>query len=142
MKKLHNYGLKLSEVKPEDYILGGFSTLPTVIVQETGQWDEFLPQIERQSSARLESQGCVSFGSLNCIEMLVKRLYNLSINYSDRWLVKISGTDPNGGNSPSVVLETLRKIGVPFQARWDFGDDIDSVEKFYENPPVKLYDYA
>lgn len=64
------------------------------------------------------------------------------MNFSDRWLNKISGTDPNSGNDPSTVCETLRKLGVPYQERWDFGPDVDTVEKFYSNPPSKLFDYA
>lgn len=64
------------------------------------------------------------------------------MNLSDRWLAKQSGTDPNSGNDPGTVCETLRKLGTPLQERWDFGPEIDSVEKFYESPPPKLFDYA
>lgn len=135
---MKNYGLILDEIQPEDYTFG--ASLPMTIVQESGQWDFFLPDPERQM-IKTETQACTSFGTLSALEILLKKM-GVEINYSDRWSAWNSGTDPYAGNSPHRVAETLRKSGVPIQPKWDFTDDIDTPEKFYANPPVKLIDDA
>jgi len=63
------------------------------------------------------------------------------MNFSDRFLAKVSGTNV-AGNSANTVSEYLRKVGVPLQERWDFTSDIDTFEKFYSSLPAKLFDYA
>lgn len=63
------------------------------------------------------------------------------MNFSDRFLSKVSGTTQMG-NSPNTVAEYLRKVGVPKQEHWDFTSDIDTFEKFYAKLPPKLFDYA
>lgn len=64
------------------------------------------------------------------------------MNFSDRFLAKISGTDPYGGNDPNKVAQILRKEGVVFQSRWDVTEDIDSVEKFYADIPKNVLEMA
>ena len=136
-----NYGLIIDERKPEDWIMGGTGNLKGVVLQENGQWDEFLPLFEAQYNP-VETFACASFGTLNAIEILLKRMFGYEENYSDRFLAKVSGTDPKIGNSPQTVAEYLRKIGVPLQSKWDFTPDIDTSEKFYAPIPAKLFDYA
>ena len=136
-----NYGLIIDERKPEDWIMGGTGNLKGVVLQENGQWDEFLPLFEAQYNP-VETYACASFGTLNAIEILLKRMFGADENYSDRFLAKVSGTDPKTGNSPQTVAEYLRKIGVPLQSKWDFTSDIDTSEKFYAPIPAKLFDYA
>ncbi len=135
------YGLKLAAPKPEDWKFGS-SPLEMKVIQPGGQWDEFLPVEEKQAPNGFETSGCVSFGSTSVLEILASKLYKESKNFSDRWLIKQSGTDPRSGATVEQVLETLRKLGVPLQERWDFGPDITSVEQFFETPPPKLFDYA
>lgn len=74
-KKRKNYGLIIEPRQPEDYLFGGHTKLGNKVLQEDGQWDNYLPLPEAQSIS-IETQACVSFSVLNCAEMLIKRLYN------------------------------------------------------------------
>lgn len=138
------YGYVAEPIKiNEDYVFGSvLSPTPKTILQPNGDWTEFLPTDEYQNLNRIETQACTSFGTLNCVEILIKRVMGQQFNYSDRWSAWNSGTTATGGNTPQRVAETLRKTGVPFQGKWDFTPDIDTPEKFYQNPPVKLFDDA
>lgn len=139
-----NFGLIIDKREPEDYVFGGMGNLGGAVLQENGQWDEYLPLFERQNINGVETYACASFGTLSAIEILLKRKFGIDENYSDRWCAWNSGTDPyiNKGNSPHKVAETLRKAGTPVQQKWDFSSDITTVEKFYENPPPKLFEDA
>lgn len=140
-KTIKNFGYLTEPIKiDEDYVFGGLSLLPKTILQENGDWTPYLPQEELQR-IKIETQACTSFGTLNCVEIILNKL-GTNKNFSDRWLAWNAGTDPLSGNTPQRVAETLRKTGVPFQPKWDFTSDIDTPEKFYINPPVKLFDDA
>lgn len=138
MKK-RNYGLKFDERKPEDYIFG--ANLPMEGVNPSGDWTDYLPSKEFQNLNNIEPYACVAFTILNCVEAIILKLYKEERNYSDRFLAVVSGTK-EGGNSPQVVCEFLRKIGVVEQRLWPFDETIDSFEKFYEPLPPKLYELA
>ena len=72
-----NYGLNIEEIKIEDdhYVLGAQS-LQGEILQPDGQWDNFLPAEERQANDKFDTYSCTSFGTLNALEMLERRVYN------------------------------------------------------------------
>lgn len=77
IKAPKNYGLKIAKPKPEDYIFGS-SPLLQEILQPDGQWDEFLPtENESQKINMVDGHACVSFGTLNCVEVLLRKLYNI-----------------------------------------------------------------
>lgn len=136
---MKQYGLKLDAQKPEDYVFG--ASLPFEQLQFDGDWTVFLPMTEFQDLNGIEPYACVTFTILNCVEILIKRKYGLDVNYSDRFLAYASGTK-EGGNSPHIVCEFLRKIGVVTEDKWPFNADITSFEKFYEPLPPKLYELA
>src|SRR3990167_2145732 len=137
---LKNYGLKIDEIKAEDYIFGS-SPLPFEILEESGDWTNSLPSKEAQNLNGIEPYACVAFTVLNCIEILIKRKYVEEVNYSDRFLAAVSGTK-EGGNSAQIVCEFLRKVGVVPEELWPFGKDIDTFDKFYSPIPPKLYELA
>ena len=58
-----------------DFVLGA-SRLPIKVINPNGQWDEFLPTEEPQK-IQFETYGCVHFGTLNAVELLEKKLYNM-----------------------------------------------------------------
>ena len=86
MNNQRNYGLKIDKQKPEDYVFGS-SPVPFEIINESGDWTEFLPKKEAQNLNGIEPYACVSFSVLNCIEMLIKKQYREEVNYSDRFLL-------------------------------------------------------
>jgi len=132
---MKNFGLIIPTIEKEDYILGGYGSLPEDIIQPDGQWDTVTK--EYQNLFGTESQACTSFGTLNCVETLAKKQYK-EINKSDRWLAKKSDTNPYAGNNPHKVAEVLRKLGVCDQEDWDFTSDIQTPEDFYKEPPQEL----
>lgn len=136
---MRNYGLKLDVPKPEDYVFG--ASLPFTVLEPDGDWTNFLPTKEIQNLNGIEPYACVTFTILNCIEILIKKQYNEDVNYSDRFLATVSGTK-EGGNSPQVVCEFLRKIGVVPEDQWPFNENIQSFEDFYAPLPPKLYELA
>ena len=134
------YGLIIPTPQKEDYILGGLTNLPKIVLQKDGQWDSFLPIPELQALGT-ETMACTVFGTLSAGEMIVKRKYTNEKNFSDRWLAWAAGITRNGAD-PHATAEYLRKGGTPLQERWDYTPDINTWEKFYETPPAKLLDYA
>lgn len=136
---MRKYGLKLDTVEPEHYMFG--ASLPMEILQDDGDWRDFLPDEEAQDLNGIEPYACVTFTILNCIEILIFRKYGIRVNFSDRFLAAISGTK-EGGNSPHVVCEFLRKIGVVKQDVWPFDTSITSFEKFYAPIPKEIEDLA
>lgn len=136
-----NYGFKKDVIVPEDYIFGGLTKIPKENLQPDKDWTPYLPMKEYQNLFGVETFACVTFTILNCVETLIKKKYNEERNYSDRFLAAISGTK-EGGNSPKIVGEFLRKIGVVPQELWPFSENINTFDKFYEKVPPKLYKLA
>ena len=141
MMNQRNYGFHPDVQKDEDYLLGGSSPLPIEVLQANQDWTLFLPKKEFQNLNAIEPYACVSFTILNCVEILIKRKYGIETNWSDRFLAANSGTK-EGGNSPNVVCEFLRKLGVVPQEFWPFDGAITSFEKFYEPIPENLKELA
>ena len=71
-----NYGFVRPKIEGKHYVLGGVFSLPKSVLQADGQWDKWLPDREFQNMNGVEVYNCTSFGTLNCIETLVKKLYN------------------------------------------------------------------
>lgn len=140
-RKQRKYGLKIEQIKPQDYVFGGVLSAPYEVLQEDANWADFLPVEEAQNLNGIEPYACVAFTILNCIEMLIKRKYGEERNYSDRFLAAISGTK-EGGNSPQTVAEFLRKAGVVKEEEWPFSLDINTFDKFYAPLPPKLLELA
>ncbi len=123
---MKNYGF-IRPLIDKTHYLGG--TLPKDILQSNGQWLELLPVNEKQARDNFETYGCTTFGSLNALEILKKRVTNIEDNYSDRFTYITSQTQPPG-NDPHIVAETIRKTGVISEQSLPFSDEINTFEKF------------
>ena len=76
-QKIKKYGLKHEPIIiGKDYLLGGFSNVPQTEIQSNGQWMDFLVEKENQSRNGEEPMSCVSHTILNCVEILIRKLYN------------------------------------------------------------------
>jgi hypothetical protein len=131
------YGFIKDEIQPQDYIFGD-AQITVDILQPDGQWDEFLPTDELQNLYGVEPYACVTFGTLNALEMLLRRVFTDVENFSDRYTAKVTGTEFNHGNSPQTVIEYIRKTGAIHEPDWPFTPDINTFEKFYAEPPVRF----
>lgn len=129
------YGLLFDRPSPEHYVFGA-SSLPFEILQSDCDWQPYLPDKEYQSKFGKESYACVIFSLLNCIEILIKRKYNITRNYSDAFLAELAHTRKNSGSSPQEVCELLRKMGVPKESDFPFDNWLENnaqiTEAFYK----------
>lgn len=134
------YGLILKPIE-EGELVFGFGGVPSEILQENGDWTDFLPVKELQNLNNVEPYACVIFTILNCVENLIFKKYGLKRNYSDRFLAAMVGTKGKGCD-PHTACEFLREIGVPPQEIWPFDETINTEEKFFEKPNPKIHRIA
>lgn len=104
------YGFIPPQIDSTQYVLGGFTSLPKVILEPTGQWDKYLPEYEPQHE-NFETYGCTVWGTLNAIEILEKRLTTKESNYSERYIYNIVPIRPPGGD-PHAVADAIREAGL------------------------------
>lgn len=132
-----NHGFIKDIILPEDYVLGAFTKIPEIILQPNGNWMEFLPDIELQRKNDFESMNCTSYGTLNCIETLLNRLFGFGrLNFSERYIGIMAETTQEG-NSPQKIIETIRKeAGLLNEELLPFDNSIDSWEKYYSPKPM------
>lgn len=108
MEKLPNYNTGLLEGSgTKNLWLGG--TIPYEVRLEGGDWRPFAPSHERQKDP-LETMACVAFSFNNCLEIQYK-FFGIDINFSDRFLAKMSDTTPQG-NYLDKVADTARIVGL------------------------------
>jgi hypothetical protein len=137
---LKNYGLRIeAEARVKDWIFGGISAIEPVNLVEKG-WSDYLPVKEVQRNKFFDSMACVTFSALNCLEILHKRLYEIEVNWSDRWMARVSGTTTKG-NYLSTVADTIRKKGLILEEFWQF-DNFKSWNEYMADPPDELDDYG
>ncbi|MDI6820924.1 MAG: hypothetical protein QMD65_01970 [Patescibacteria group bacterium] len=131
---MKNYGFIPDKIEPEHYIFGS-SSIPQIILEENSQWDKYLPLYEPQFE-NFETWGCTVWGTLNAIEILHKRLFNIEPNYSERFLYILAGVrEP--GSTPHLIAETIRKNGLINQEELPI---TETYEEFIKPDPMsKLY---
>lgn len=125
----------------KDYVFGSYGNLGGEVLQPDGKWIKYLPKGETQFNYGFEPNACVSFGTLNGVEILLNRMYGEISNFSDRFLAKVSGTTPEG-NNPQAVAEALRKSGVPREELWPITSDLTTWDKFYSAIPQSIQTIA
>lgn len=91
-------------------------TIPYEVRLETGDWRPYLVPEEHQYSDNVDTMGCVSFSLTNDLEIQNKFL-GRDVNFSDRFLAKMSNTTPQG-NWLDVVAETAKKTGLVLETEW------------------------
>jgi hypothetical protein len=92
-------------------------TIGYEIRNESGDWRPYLVKEEHQYSDNTDTMACVSFSCNNDLEIQTKFLTSQEVNYSDRFLAKLSGTT-HDGNYLDKVAETARKIGLVKEEEW------------------------
>ena len=131
---MNHYGYIKDFQTRDNYVLGGLTKTPEIVLQPDGQWDDFLPEREIQNIDNVETANCTGFATSSVVEMLFKRKFGLQVNYSDRGLGINAGTYPPG-NSPHKVSETIRSKGLFYETFLSF-KDIHSVDEYYSPSPL------
>lgn len=124
------------ELDERDFTFGALAQKFTgrTVLNEEADWSQDLPETEHQAPD-YETQACVSFGTLNAIEILRKKIDDLDENLSDRFVARISGTDPHRGNSPRTVANAIKKFWSVKEAEYPRPA---TLTEFYANIPEKL----
>lgn len=135
---MKNYGLKFDEFSADHYFLGG-GFLGTKEINPNGDWTAFTPLPEYQNVNGFETQACTIFATLNCLEILASFVLHEDWNKSDRFLAIISGASKSG-NSPQIVIEQARKLGIIDDTEMPFDKNIATEDMFYSpNPMTQNY---
>lgn len=117
------------EESDKDFVFGS-GALTGKVIRPDGDWSAYIPLNEDQRKSDIESSSCATFGTINCIEILMEEMgLGKDFDYSERFIALLSGTTKQG-NSPTKVAETIRKYGLIPQAMMPFDDSIKTWEDF------------
>lgn len=131
-----NTGLILQARKPRDWEQGGIVGAEWGVENSSGQWMDFLPEGEMQSRYGLETMSCVSQSFCNVHEIFLKKR-GIDIDFSDRYLAKMSGTSKQG-NTFWAVAEAARKYGMIKEEDWDWKPEYNEWSEYYAQVPVEV----
>lgn len=134
MDKIINHGLINQELDGADWVFSGVTGISDFVLQEDGQWED-LPVKEVQRFSWGDSMACVSYSALNCVEAIFIKRYGYEINFSDRFLAKMSGTT-RSGNSMRRVGDTIRDSGLVSEKAYP--STASSWEDYYKFVPNEL----
>lgn len=126
----------IPQIRPTDYLAG---TLPYQVVIPSGDWRPYLPQGENQYSQVADSMSCVSFSNNNAAEISLKQ-QGITVNFSDRFLAKLSNTTPQG-NTFGVVADTARHFGRVDEEQWGIPNNF-TWDSFYQPVPENVLKQA
>lgn len=148
------------EVRDTDFQFGGVTKIKHENRNTTGDWEQFLPNSEKQRGL-FDTFACVTFSGLNAIEtqlqwlivnglltpeamtFLVSNGYldeNGRPNCSDRFNAKLSGTVPGKGNSFQNVWDSFRKDGIVPEKAWPNNLDKLGRDEYYAEIPQTVKD--
>lgn len=136
LKTKKNFGLIEEEIAGSP-ILGAF--IPREILQPSGQWDLYLPEIEYQRFAWGDTMNCTKYSQYNTFETLLKRKYNETWDFSDRFGGKMAG-NTHEGNSMSWTFQSDVNNGFLSWLMWR--EESLSWDDYYKPIPQKLKDLA
>lgn len=147
-------------VQPTDFIAGSITGLVPEILEASGQYDLDLPSEERQR-LQFETSACVTFSALNALETIFdyKVKHNLftpnqikflvqegyispldgKVNFSDRYIAKLSGTTPDG-NSFTEVGNTIDGVGLVPESDWPWSASVTNWSEYYGPIPQEIKD--
>lgn len=153
----------------DDFLAAGETGVSLPDQLESGDWRRYAPAGERQKnmSPVFETNGCVSFSALDtletggnfCMELQLWTEFEEHIqwardngyfgadgkwNFSDRFTVTMSGTDPDRGNKLQAVWDSCRNHGLVPESKWPFpavtGDKAKDQAEYFKRPPQELID--
>ncbi len=133
-ESLLNKGLLVSPwINPQANHFGAVTSLLPEILRADRNWTQYLGIYEPQSFCWGDSQACVSYSALNCVEILTKFRTGQEQNYSDRFLAKESGTT-SMGNYLEKVADTIALIGLVPETLWP-AQAISQTDYYKSIPP-------
>lgn len=132
---MENHGIILGQ-RPQDYMAGAFTFISYGERNPSGDWRPYLPVKEIQYGKE-DSLSCVSFSAANALEVQIKHQTGQEINFSDRWLAKMSGTTREG-NWLYKVGDTVRKFGMVLETDYPTSPNY-TFDQYHADIPEPLY---
>ncbi len=130
-----NTGVQV-KLKPTDWQVGADTG---IVYKEVCQdWTPYLPMYEAQERPT-RTQACVSFSCTKAIQTQLKQ-QGININFSDRFLAKMSGTTEKG-NGLQAVLDAFKKYGWLLEEDYPYPYGM-TFEEYYKEIPQELKDKA
>lgn len=128
---MKNTGLIIKPISDDKkaYILGA-SPAPFVIHQPDGNWFPSLPVKEIQLNRFIDTFNCTGESVTTQVEIFMKKVFGVDVNYSARFVGIMAGTRPPG-NDIQTVWEAVRKHGLIPEEMLPFDDTITSIDEYY-----------
>jgi hypothetical protein len=139
MSQPKGHGLIIEPLTPTDYVSGD-GKLSGAVINPEGDWTPYVIDHEKQAP-KFETNACASFGTVDAAQALLKHFNSTVANLSDRFLAKVSNTDPNKGNSPQKVAQAFRDNWSCLEAEWSM-DDAKDVADYYKPIPANTFAQA
>jgi hypothetical protein len=121
---------------PMDWVAGGLTAIKDVVLLESGDWTPYLPVFEAQKRNGKETMGCSGFAELNLIETLFK-FHGQEKNFSDRYVVVGSGTDPLVGNSMKAPADFINNNGLIYEEEYKW---IDGAVEYFRPIEASMFE--
>lgn len=152
---MKNTGLNFIPPFLTDYVAGAESGIVYKINLLTGNWTQYLPKTEQQAIT-IETMACATFSAMNTLETQFELLFSTflaenqqwmkdngyfdetgKINFSDRFIAKLSGTTLQG-NYLQKVWDTVRNCGLVPEKDWPFVGT--TFAEYYSDIPQVIQD--
>lgn len=129
------YGFIETSPKPQDWVLGGSSQARKIIVSPERDYRKYLPVFESQVRNGVDVFGCVVFSGLNNIEIYMKKVYGVDINFADMYPAGLIPVKPFYGTTFDKFWDAVRKYGLVLEEEypWNGQDAYEYVKKPPEN---------
>lgn len=136
-----NSGIILGNL-PTDYFAGVNSPIPYQIRLQNGNWTPYAFDLENQFSRKGDALDCVAESFINSIEAQEFFITGKKIQYSKRWLAKVSGTNQGAlkgkGNSYTTVADVIHNIGLVLEEHYPKPEGDWTTDEFYQPIPEPL----
>lgn len=104
-----------------------------IINNPSGAWGSPHGEDQFSHGSPLDTAACVSYSTVHCIESFLLH-FGIDMRFSERFLAKMSGTDPTG-NSITNVYNALKKYGLVLDQDWPEPETFTWAEYYAAIPP-------
>lgn len=132
--ELRNLGYVPPVLKSTDIRLGAISKMPSVIVNEKGDYSASYPKFESQLRPKFDSHGCTCYACNNAAEMYLKHVFGFDFDCAERYHYNILRIRPPGAD-PLKVLQSMRDDGAIRESRLPV---TDTFAEFITPDPMTL----
>lgn len=146
--EVRNYGVILGR-RETDWAAGRVgASIPYEVVNESGDWTQWLPPGEWQwfqvpiSPGFIDLMNCVTMSANNVLETLYFFITGVRRNFSDRFTAMMSGTTTSG-NYLWKVGDSVRHDGLVDEEEWPVPPkEALTWSEYYKMPPIEVINKA